>query len=281
MLKKMWEIMYFTHDVDEPTEYFDDLYDECLTLTTKVTPSLAGEARAELNQVMSMANPLQLEELYNTVLQHRGEVESALGRLIIHAALRAINDKPEIKFVKPTSDEETWIATQEKFLLDEEYVDYYLESVVNLHLMPEFKEITDRVIRLFEAGQKRHLLFTPGEDNFDSHIKDQGRFDKAIAGLIDRDLVRQDGAELFWLGIGASMVGSSAALARYLEEAGIMRHFGVLVKGQRAYKQKFNIQGTDKEEWNSRYSHKGDKYIRFDSVDIDYSDQLSFILDLE
>lgn len=278
-IKNIWEIIEFTQEHKESTLYLEELINQWKILTIDVSVDRYFKAEAEINQILQFANPILLESLVVSIEEAYKDVEAILSREEITAVIKKYNDAPEKKLKKIDSIEENWIVTNEKLILNPDYIDIYMESIINLHIFPDFEMLCARVLKLCGISHKIKLLFKPGSETFESKLLNDKRLDKVIKLLIAKKYLVEDKGEYYWQGIGSSMVGSLAALAKYLEESGIMGGFSIMTEGFRAYKMKFNIKESDQKEWNKKYHSKTG--IRFDVVgDIEFEDQLDFILDV-
>jgi len=274
-LSSLWEILELINEKGQTTEYLEELKERWESLTVEITKTLHDEALLEVNQIMQFANPIALENLHNAVIEFQSEVEQVLSEENIRDQVLQFNRVPPQRLRKLTSDETSWTISNEKWILNPDYVDDYMDSVINLYLLPDFTTLANRVLMLFDVNSRGRNLFNHSIDSLETHIENKEIYNNVIEQLVKGKYVRQDETGLYWLGIGRSKLGSLAALARYLEEAKIVRRFNIMYTAQKEYSKNFNVQLGDKKEWNKNYDLQN---FRFDDATVPYSNELGFIL---
>jgi len=276
-IKCLWEIIEFHKSEQSPNRYQEDLIEFWASLTVKSPPSLCRSAKEELNQMLSYGNPIVIENLISLIEESYEQMKSVLSKESILQVIAKYNEAPEQRLRKEDSNEDNWIVTNDKFILNVDYIDTYIDSVINLHLLPDFLVLCERILKLCGVSGKVKLLFNQDADSFEEMIDDKKRFSEVCEVLIKNDLLTEKGSEYFWQGIGGSNIGSLAALAKYLERAKIMKSYSYMSEAFRAYKLKFNLKESDQVEWNKKYHPSNG--ISFDLVgQIEFEDQLGFIL---
>jgi hypothetical protein len=276
-IKCLWEIIEYHQSEQSPNQYQQDLIEFWESLTVKPPPSLCRTAKEELDQMLSYGNPIVIENLISLVEESYEQIKSVLSKESILQVVAKYNEVPEQRLRKEDSNEDNWIVTNDKVILNVDYIDTYMESVINLHLLPDFLVLCERILKLCGVTNKVKLLFNQDAESFDEMIRDKNRLKHICEVLIKDGLLIEKGGEYFWQGIGNSNIGSLAALAKYLEQAKIMKSYSYMSKAFRAYKLKFNLKESDQVEWNKKYHPSIG--ISFDLVgEIEFEDELGFIL---
>lgn len=298
VLKGIWGVIELSYSDIEPSEQTNRSVEEWKHFTINETENLIESAVLEINQLIRMASPIYLEELFAIVTDARNEVTSTLDRSKIEESINSYNKNPDKKilwtWVPDNEDDENYVegwggenvctVTDEDIILKTEYIDAYMELIIDLYVLPDFYSLTNKVFRLFQISQKADLIF--GSNSFEGNIRLQDKFNDVIEELVLRKFLSKDGNELKWQGIGKNNLGSAAALARYLEKTNIMGYFGSMSNTREVYRAKFNIKQKEPKEWNKIYKIASKDGLEFyeDKGKVHdashYWDQLGFIFDI-
>ena len=272
----IWEIIDWSLNDGPSSPYRDHQLEMWESVTVQSTKDYKNSATLELEQLLLFGNPLALKEIETLLKKEVKSVKEILSRTKLLSVIEGYNLKPKWKTEKYSVDEDTWETIREHLILKPEYLNQYMDLIVNQYLLPDFESLCGNILRAYKYGTQVGPLFKK-DVSFESEIKSEDKLAQVINYLKDKEYLLEEDGVYYWKGIGQTTIGSMAGVARYMEQAGIMGHFGKMADAFRAYKSKFNFEGADQNEWNKRYSVKNG--IRFDDHgDVEFFDDLGEIL---
>lgn len=262
---EMWEI-YDRLKADTVTDrYYETKIDHWKTILIGVTESVLKKAKDEMEQILFIGSPIAQKHLVAIVKDNREIVNRNLSKDAICSVIDEYNKHPEPLYIKEDGDtnEENWSVGMKKNILDTAHLDNYYDKIMQGFLLKKFNNLCDEIISTYELGLRSNTLFPEKKEvvkrtkefNFVDGICDAARLKKVIDELVKREYLKVDKItlEYKWLGIGTNKVGSLAALANHLQEAGIMRLFGTPTDAARVYFKHFNPLRTSVKEFLNHY----------------------------
>jgi len=276
-LRAILEIIEFNESEEKMNPYIEEQIDMWESITLGSPTTHRDSAEKELEQILSLGNTMGIINLTEVVSREYDRITKKLSKDALQGIVDTYNLKPQTKFIKKEIDEEQWIGTMQKVIFPKNYVDTYIENVVDTHLLPDFEELCLRIPKLLDFTKNVKEKYKHGAQSFDGQILNEDKLDQVMEMLCDKKYMSLEDEKYCWLGIGRSKTGSLAALAVYLEESLIMKRFDIMTEAFRAYKKEFSLNATDQTEWNLKYNSSDG--IQFSvPATTKFIDELGFIL---
>ena len=264
------------HDGNPYLQHQATVWEDHLTTHTALHNK---EAKAELDQLFLVGNIMVTKTLIRRISESLKRVESELSEENLLVKVREYNKRPQRKLRKHNTDESTWVVTNEWCTLDEKLVKQFIKEDINHDtVLPEFQSFCREYLS-FEIVSKKASETIKFDESFDgkTNPSKHDELTKVFSHLQNEGCLEIKKGSYFWKGIGRSKIGSLATLARYLEEAKIVKGYSSMEKAFHAYCRKFNIDGKDQNEWNKKYSPNGE--LSFNDKD-KFWVKLGYVLEL-